>query len=336
MKIPKRLKSHWFSLAMAALFLIAWIRPSLPGFLNSGGWMKKACIMIIFFISGLSLRSEEILKGFSNWKIHLYIQGFCYLFIPLFFWSVLKGVGGFLPEGLVIGFYLLAVLPITITSCVVFTQLAGGNFAAALFNAVLGNTMGIILTPALFLLMMGTTDMSIEMDTVGTIMKLGLMVVAPLVVGQIVRLFFRDRTRQFRKTGSLVNRWAILLIVYFAFGQIFTGESVELSFSGMILPLVLIVPAHFVILLLAGAGGRLFGFSGPDRIAIAFCAPQKTLAMGIPLIAAVLASRPDLEGLASLPIIVYHPTQLLVAGFLEERFHARMGSDGNGANLSNF
>jgi sodium/bile acid cotransporter 7 len=92
-----------------------------------------------------------------------------------------------------------------------------------------------------------------------------------------------------------------------------------ISFSGMILPMILIIPGHVFFLWIAGFGGRLFGFNEKDRIAILFCAPQKTLAMGLPLIAAVLSSRPELEGLATLPVILYHPIQLVIAGFLEQR-----------------
>jgi solute carrier family 10 (sodium/bile acid cotransporter), member 7 len=323
MKILEKLKPHWFSLTMLGLFFLAWLSPNTPGFLNSGGWTKTGAVVLIFFLTGLSMRTEEILRGFTNWRLHFYIQGFCYIFFPLFCWIVLKIFGSSMNEGLVIGFTLLAVLPITITSCVVLTQISGGNSAGALFNAVAGNLIGIIVTPALFLLMLGASDMSVNLDTLKIILKLGRLVLAPLIAGQIVHLFFREKTKEFKKIASLTNRWAILLIVYLAFGKIFTDDSTITSVSGMILPLAMIIPGHLIILMLSGAGARLFGFGEKDRIAILFCAPQKTLAMGLPLIAAVLSTRPDLEALASLPIIIYHPTQLLVAGFLEGRFRSK-------------
>ena len=315
-----KLKSQWFSLAMFVLFFLAWAWPKGPDILSTGGWLKILAIAVIFFLTGLSMRTEEILHGFSNWKLHFYIQGFSYIFMPLLCWIALALAGDHLNEGLAAGFTILAVLPITITSCVVLTQLAGGNSAGALFNAVLGNLMGIVLTPALFLLLLGASEMQIELDTVKIITKLGLLVVSPLIVGQIVHLFFREKTRQFKKIASLVNRWCILLIVYMAFGKIFTGDAEGISTAGVIIPLVMIIPVHLLILWFAFAGGKICGFKREDLIAIVFCAPQKTLAMGLPLLAAILATRPDLEGLASLPVIIYHPTQLLIAGYLEGRF----------------
>jgi len=323
----KRLKSHWFSLAMLVFFLIAWMAPGIPGAINQGGWVKMAAIMIIFFFTGLSLKTEEILKSSAHFRLHLYIQGYCYIFMPLLCWVCIRVFGKSLHEGLIIGFFLLSVLPTTISSCVVFTQISGGNFAGALFNAVLGNVLGIFASPALFVLMIGATDMKIEIDALSIIKKLSMLVLLPLAIGQVVHIFFRHKTGQFRKTGSLVNRWCILLIVYFAFGKLFTNKSLGVSFSRILVPLLLVIPGHLVILCLAGFGGKLMGFNQKDRITIYFCAPQKTLAMGLPLIAAVLATRPELEGLATLPVILYHPIQLFIAGFLVERFHEKMNSE---------
>ena len=47
-----------------------------------------------------------------------------------------------------------------------------------------------------------------------------------------------------------------------------------------------------------------------------FVAPQKTLALGAPLLTTYFASEPDVLGLALLPLIMYHLWQLAVAGFL--------------------
>jgi len=321
MKLTEKIKSQWYSVVMGALFILAWGFPSLAGMINTGGWAKTIAIMIIFFFTGLSLRTEDILPGITSWRLHVYIQGFCYIFMPIVCWVVMKTVGQGLHEALVIGFFLLSVLPITISSCVVFTQLAGGNFSGALFNAVIGNILGIFLSPLLFLLMLGMTGISVKVNTWEILSSLGTMVLAPLVVGQIIHIFARDRIKGLISIGSLVNRWCILLIIYFAFGQIFSEDLKMISFSGMILPLALIIPGHIFFLWIAGFGGRFLGFNEKDRIAILFCAPQKTLAMGLPLIAAVLSGRPELQGIATLPVILYHPIQLVVAGILEQRLH---------------
>ena len=64
---------------------------------------------------------------------------------------------------------------------------------------------------------------------------------------------------------------------------------------------------------------RLLRFNRPDRIAASFCAPQKTLASGVPLAKVIFGAHPGL-GLILLPIMVYHLLQLLVCGYLAGRW----------------
>ena len=45
-----------------------------------------------------------------------------------------------------------------------------------------------------------------------------------------------------------------------------------------------------------------------------FVAPQKTLAMGVPLLSTYFAAQPEVLGIAMIPLLFYHPWQLLTAG----------------------
>jgi len=56
-----------------------------------------------------------------------------------------------------------------------------------------------------------------------------------------------------------------------------------------------------------------------DRIAAFFCSVKKTLAMGVPLARLIFGPSADLR-LILLPIMFYHPFQLLVCGLLANRF----------------
>jgi predicted Na+-dependent transporter len=47
-----------------------------------------------------------------------------------------------------------------------------------------------------------------------------------------------------------------------------------------------------------------------------YAAPQKTLAVGVPLVSTYFAASPEILGLALLPLVFYHAWQLLVAGFI--------------------
>jgi sodium/bile acid cotransporter 7 len=70
---------------------------------------------------------------------------------------------------------------------------------------------------------------------------------------------------------------------------------------------------------LIGASCRALRLGRDDFIAGYFCAVKKTLAMGVPLAVLIFGAREDLS-LILLPIMFYHPIQLLVNGVLANRW----------------
>lgn len=311
---------------MVGLCLAAWVWPKGGVWLNPGDWTKYLAIAAIFFFTGLSLRTEEVLRGFGRWRLHLFIQSFHFLLLPLACWLVLWPWRQTLPEGLLVGFYLLSVLPNTITACVIFTQLSGGDVAAALFNAVASNMAGIILSPILLLLMLGAGGTDIELDAIRIFLKLCLLVVLPFIIGQAVHWSLGGGMENWPGRAALINSFCILVIVYLVFCKTFAGGGLGISGGALVGLLVVLPPIYWLVLGLAAFGGKLFRFSRRERITILFCASQKTLALGLPLAAACLANRPDLLGLASLPIIIYHFAQLLTAGLLKDRLRSRQAT----------
>jgi len=67
-------------------------------------------------------------------------------------------------------------------------------------------------------------------------------------------------------------------------------------------------------------------FPRENLISAMFAAPQKTLSLGVPLISAYFARSPQTLGLALLPLLLYHPWQLLIAGLLRNAFLAGRGA----------
>jgi sodium/bile acid cotransporter 7 len=83
------------------------------------------------------------------------------------------------------GVLVTACLPTTVNMCIVLTQTAGGNSAAALFNAVLGNMVGgLLVTPALLYLFFKA---KLQLSFGATLAKLATKVVLPVAVGQVLR-----------------------------------------------------------------------------------------------------------------------------------------------------
>lgn len=319
----KFLRSQWFSLALVFVFALAWAFPSFGVAINPRNLTQYWSIVTIFLLSGLILPTREAMAGLLNWRVHLFINAYQFVAVPLAVYLVLIPFRDRLDPGLVAGFCLLAALPTTISSCVTFTQLAGGNVAASMFNAAAGNMAAIVITPALLFLMLGGKADHGSLNVLATIRSLSIQVVVPFAIGQVLHLLAAGRPAAWHKPGSFINSILILVIVGTAFSATFANsshlEKLNLASAGFVLPLIALLPAHLCVLAGASAGARLFGFGRGDRIAIFYTATQKTLALGLPMAQATLGADPRLLGLAILPVIVYHPIQLIIAGALKNK-----------------
>jgi len=314
------LVSQWFTGAILALFVAAWLAPSVAQRVNPSGHTSTIAVILIFLITGITLKTEEGLRAMAAARAHTFIQLFNFGLFPL---VVAGGVWcgrAWIPDGLAIGFMLLAVVPTTVTSCVVLTQLAGGNTAVALVNAMLNNIMGVFISPILLALMLGAAANDVSIDAAAAILKLTAIALAPLLAGQVIHWMVPKLVVRIRPIGSLINRWCMLTIIYLAFGKLFMDESAVQALRGGVGPLIMVIPLHLMMVLFADRGAWLIGLDRPQRIAAAFCAPQKTVALGLPMATVLFADRPDLLGVASLPLIAYHSMQLITGGLLEQRY----------------
>ena len=140
----------------------------------------------IFLLSGLSLELSDLKKAIKNVKLNGLIQTISFLVWPfLIGFPLVKGITKLqvlfqitiLPQALLDGLLILTCLPTTVNMCVILSGSAGANVASALCNAVMGNILGIIATPALLFRFFGT---EIELPFVEMILKLCRKVLLPV------------------------------------------------------------------------------------------------------------------------------------------------------------
>ena len=317
MNIRRTLSKNWFLIGLLLAVITSLTAPELGVSINYKGLSSTILVVLLFFVSGLSLPTESIRSGLSNVKLHLFLQLFIFAVIPLYFLGTTVLLKKNLDPLLLTGILALSVLPTTVSSCIVFTQSAGGNVVATMFNASLANVVGVILSPLLLSLLLQQTGQTMESgELIRILLSLVLKMLLPIFIGQFVRIQIRERIQPFKKAMGTFGNIVILIIIWFSFSQPALDPSF-ISFLAKLWPLfIYLLLSHFVLLGLTLAGTRLLKLNKANTYTSLFVAPQKTLAMGAPLLTTYFTNDPSLIGIALLPLIFYHFCQLLIAGLI--------------------
>ncbi len=310
------LQKNWFILALIGAILLGFVIPGWGIGLNPASITSTILVSLLFLIAGLTLPSEALKTGLMNFRLHIFVQIFIFIIVPLYFVTssfVFKNR----PEVL-IGIYSLAILPTTVSSCIVFTQVSKGNVAGTAFNATLANVAGVFISPLLLSLLLKDSGRQLPTDEILRIfLSLGYKMLLPLIIGQVLRRWIPSFARAQKKRLSLLSNAFIVVIVFFVFSKTSNNPVFRQHLGTMLLPFLYLAVSHIALLLLAYVGARLIGLKPDSIISVLYAAPQKTLSMGVPLLSTFFAGSPELIGFALLPILFYHPWQLLTAGILK-------------------
>lgn len=321
-----RFKPDWFLVGLAAAIGLAWLAPG-PG--SPDGWLHpqaitNVAVAVIFFLHGARLSLRALRDGVMNWRLHLLVQAATFVLFPAIGLALFFALRGRLGTDLALGLFYLCAVPSTISSAIILTGVARGNVAGAVFNATLSNLIGVVLTPLWVTAAMRTTGAAQPLWPV--IVDLVTWLVLPLLAGQVMRRWVGDWLSAHRRGVSGVDRGAILLLVYMAFCASFRRGAWSDYGVGRVALTVFICAALFAtVFLLVRASARLAGFNRADEIAAIFCGSKKTLAAGVPMAKLIFGAYPAI-GLVLLPLMIYHPLQLVICGVLAQRWANHSGT----------
>lgn len=330
----ERLRASWFSLGLVFAVLAAWVFPQLgakDGPFGGPFWIRGGTVLV-FLVHGTRLALSDLRYGALSWKSHVLAQAFCFVGFPalglLLAWSLTP----VFPEPVRVGLVYMCALPTTISSAVVLTGIARGSVPVALFDATLSSLLGILLTP--LWLGVWTQFRSMPGDTPSIVAQLFLLMVAPILVGQLLRPGLVRMDSAVAAQGGrlasallavkgflgIVDRLVVLFIVYVVFCDAIVSQVVQRVDARVLLILLAICLGLFGLsTVLARRLGLALGLSRGESTATTFCAATKSLAVGVPMATILFGDYPEL-GLLLLPTMIYHPLQLLLGGVLAERW----------------
>lgn len=309
MSLRSLLPSDPMIAVLGAALVLALVLPAAGDGEAAARQVSNAGIFVLFLVNGMRIVRSEIFRAFTNWRF----------FAPLFLWvfgaMALLGLGfshlgsGVLPPLVALGFLYLGTLPSTIQSSISYTTLAHGNVALSVVGAALVNIAGVFVTAPLFALLAGGEASDLGNDV---IIRIGLILVLPFVIGQLVQGWSRDWVVQRKAKIVWLDRVVIGIAVFVAFsGAVEQGLLQMFDLTSGLALLGLVCLMLLVANLAAWELGRMLGFAYADRTAFLFAGAQKSVAIGAPL--AAILFEPDVAGFVIAPLLLYHLLQLVIA-----------------------
>ncbi len=307
------IKKYWFMAGLIAIFVVT-LADTTKTISGIGEWLKgrhgpDIAVILIFFFSGLLLEADQIRSGLKDIKGTLVALSIIFLISPL-----AATLFGQLPfdTGVIIGIFLVAVMPTTLSSGVVMTGAAGGNMAHALVITILSNAMAVFSIPLVLSFLVnlvgGNTDVSF--DKTAMMLKITGLVILPLCIGLAAKYRTKIFSKKLDAKLQLLNQCLIFSVVWMALSPARAAIMNSGEMIGWVLGLVFVF--HGV--LLASAGLLSWGLQlGPGRReSVIFMGSQKTL----PLSVIIQLTYFSEYSVALLVCVVHHFIHLMIDGYI--------------------
>lgn len=310
------------SIALIVVFIAAWCAPEfgLKGGPLFPDKLSFVAVFIIFLIQGWKLNLGRLKQALADRRTLFLLHSFIFLATLPMVWGISKF--GLVDPIWIPGLFFLAILPTTISSCVVYSRAANGDADAALGHATASNFLGMLWVPLAwgFLILPGDSDGSQALDALLFVLPDFLItILLPCFVGWWARnkLSFALLPAD----GSAMDKipiGCILLLAYFSFCSLFTEFENDLFEPSTGVLAIVVLLMLLVLTLLSWVVGRVVSGSRKARINFLFCGGQKSLALGLPLAQLLSGTDEFSAGLLVMPIAIFHFGQLLLGAFLIE------------------
>ena len=314
------LQRQFLPIGLLAVAAVGFFFPR-PGLYMAELPTQYVAVSIIFLLSGLMLKTDEVHAALVAWKA---MSWGC---VSILFATPFLGaeIAFQLPmePAFQFGLALFCCMPTTLTSGVALTAQARGNVALALLLTVLTNTAGIFTVPFVLAHLLSSLG-QVELSAGDLFAKLCLSILLPLGIGKYLRRFAVDWLDAQRARLSLASNAALISIPWMKFSES-SGQLAAVEPVSLLILVVSGLAIHALYLLLNGGICVLLQLEAAARRAVVLMTSQKTLPVAMTVLAFLpdSAVSPELKGLIAIPCIVFHLGQIFTDAVIATRWGNR-------------
>ncbi|XP_015131667.1 sodium/bile acid cotransporter 7 isoform X4 [Gallus gallus] len=277
MGLLERLRKEWFIAGIALVIAAARLEPAVG---VKGGPLKPEITITYIAVSAIFFNSGLSLKTeeLTSALMHVKLHLFVQIFTLVFF-----------PTAIWLFLQLLSITPINewlLKGLQTVGCMPPPVSSAVILTKAVGGNEGIVITPLLLLLF-------------------------------IVRRYIKDWLERRKPPFGTISSCVLLMIIYTTFCDTFANPNIDLDKFSLIIIVFIIfsVQMSFMFLTFLFSTRSNSGFTPADTVAIIFCSTHKSLTLGIPMLKIVFAGYEHLS-LISVPLLIYHPAQILLGSLL--------------------
>ncbi len=310
------IKRYWFLTALLCLIPVGLWAPGPGLYVKEQGHIIPVFVGLMLGLSGFSMDTSSLVRQVFNWRVIVAVLTSTFVLAPVAAYGLAHWLR---PEGdphFLSAMMIMAAQAGTLASALALTMMAGGNRELALMVTVLSNSLTVLLTPFILERAVGAT---VQFNTSAMVLRMFLMVLLPILIGQLLRPKLWDRTQSIRPALRIMPQLIILLFVYAGFAS--GADTLRQGGELLVRFLVACIALHAILLSAMAVVSGILKLSWPDRTAVILCGSQKTLPNGVYIWIHFFPTNPY----GAVPLVLYHLFQLIVDTLLVSKFEKLNG-----------
>lgn len=309
------LSRQWFLISLFILICLGFACPAWFEPLSQAKFLRNCVVAVVLFVMALPLDTKSVRDSIRRPWPALVASLVNVGVLPLVTWMLVPMLSN---EDMRRGLLVTAAVPCTLASAAVWTRRAGGDDTVAILVTTITNLTCFLTIPFWLYLTLGS-ELTAEDQArlVRMPLRLGMLVVAPMTLAQILRQRSSIGDWATRNKSHLSKFAQVGILIMVLSGATVCGlklaDTSVKQLSGVVPMALLALTLHLIVFFIGFRLAGWLGFSRPQQIASGIAGSQKTLMVGLDIAITYVG------GLAILPMVTYHIIQLLADTVIADR-----------------